>query len=228
VGGPEFVFMLTREDVTIPDARGTFGEIADTGVAHVGCKDVGLPVSELAALIDDVRAAECTAYLEVVAETEEATLRSAEIAAEVHPDYVIGGTVVEPIQRILTGTGIRFFPYIGHVIGHPCLLRGTIEEVAADAKRVGALGVDGINLLAYRYDGDVPALVKAVSNATRLPVLCAGSVSSLERVRELATLGVWGFTVGTAALEGAFVPNAPLADQVGAILQAAREGGDRR
>ena len=39
----EFIFMLTRDDVTLPDAREVYASIAETGVRHVGCKDVGLP-----------------------------------------------------------------------------------------------------------------------------------------------------------------------------------------
>jgi len=74
------------------------------------------------------------------------------VAAEVKPDYLIGGTLIEPVQEILAGTGIRFFPYVSQIVGHPCLLRGSIEEIVADTERAAALGVDGINLLAYRYD----------------------------------------------------------------------------
>ena len=97
-----------------------------------------------------------------MSETEEATLASARAAAEIGPDYLIGGTLIEPVQEIIAGTGIKFFPYVGQIVGHPCLLRGSIAEIADDARRAEALGVDGINLLAYRYDGDVDALVEAV------------------------------------------------------------------
>ena len=74
------------------------------------------------------------------------------------------------MQEILEGTGVKFWPYVGQIVGHPCLLRGTIDEIVADTERAAALGVDGINLLAYRYDGDVEALVRAVVGATDLPV----------------------------------------------------------
>jgi hypothetical protein len=221
---PEFVFMLTRDDVTISDARQVYEGVVDSGVSHVGCKDVGLDRDELSALIKDIRAAGHTSYLEVVAETDDANLRSARIAAEIEPDYLIGGTLVEPVQKILAGTGIHFLPYVGRVVGHPCLLRGQVTEIAKHAAQLEALGVDGVNLLAYRYGGDVPTLVRAVSAASSLPLLCAGSVATLGQVRELARLGVWRFTVGTAALDGRFVGGAPLAQQLEAILGAAHEG----
>jgi hypothetical protein len=181
----EFIFMLTRDDKTLTDARDVYASIAGTGVRHVGCKDVGLPREELQALMSDIKGNGHTTHLEVVSESEEATLASARAAAEIGPDYLIGGTLIEPVQEILEGTGIRFFPYVGRIVGHPCLLRGSIDEIADDARRAEQLGVDGINLLAYRYDGDVDALVEAVVDATSLPVIAAGSVDSQARIQAL-------------------------------------------
>jgi 2,4-dienoyl-CoA reductase-like NADH-dependent reductase (Old Yellow Enzyme family) len=186
----------------------------------VGCKDIGLPRKELAALLDDIRSNGHTSYLEVVSETEEATLQSAQVAAEIGPDCLIGGTLIEPVQAIIAGTGIRFFPYVGRVVGHPCLLRGEIEEIAQGARRAEELGVDGINLLAYRYDRDVEALVEAVVAAVSVPIIAAGSVDSVERVRALADRGVWAFTIGTAALDGEFVNDAPLEVQLRTVIDA--------
>jgi 4-hydroxythreonine-4-phosphate dehydrogenase len=217
----EFIFMLTRDDQTLSDAREVYASIAGSGVRHVGCKDVGLPHEELRSLMSEIRANGHTSHLEVVSETEQATLASARAAAEIGPDYVIGGTLIEPVQEILDGTGIKFFPYVGRIVGHPCLLRGSIAEIADDARRAEALGVDGINLLAYRYDGDVDALVVAVVEATSLPVIAAGSVDSAERIRALGSRGVWAFTIGTAALDGVLVPGAPLEAQLRYALAAA-------
>src|SRR5947209_4004009 len=213
--------MLTRDDRTVNDARQIYESVLDTGVSHVGCKDLGLPKPELAALMADIRAAGHTSYLEVVSETPEATLQSARVAAEIGPDYLIGGTLIEPVQEIIAGTAIRFFPYIGQVIGHPCLLRGSMPEIVHDAVRAQEHGVDGLNLPAYRYDSDVDGLVEAVVAATPLPVIAAGSVDSAVRIRALAQRGVWAFTIGTAALDGALVAGAPLPGQLRFILDAA-------
>src|SRR3954451_16425195 len=161
----EFIFMLTRDDVTLSDAREVYAAIAKTGVRHVGCKDVGLPTDELRALMDDIRSNGHETWIEVVSETEEDTLASARAAAEIRPDHLIGGTLIEPVQAILEGAErsgdeasgggrIKFWPYVGQIVGHPCLLRGSIEQIVADTERAAAAGVDGINLLAYRYDGD--------------------------------------------------------------------------
>ncbi len=213
--------MLTRDDRTIADARNVYESIAESGIRHVGCKDVGLPRAELAGLLDDIRAHGHTSYLEVVSETEEATLQSARVAAELRPDYLIGGTLIEPMQEIIAGSGMRFFPYVGRVIGYPCLLRGTIDEIVCDARLAQSLGVDGINLLAYRYDGGVETLVETVVDALSVPVIAAGSVDSAERIRALASRDVWAFTIGTAALDRALVPGAPLDAQLRYTLETA-------
>jgi len=219
----EFIFMLTRDDVTLSDARDVYASIAQTGVRHVGCKDVGLPTDQLRALMDDIRSHGHETWIEVVSETEEDTLASARAAAEIRPDHLIGGTLIEPVQEILDGTGIKFWPYVGQIVGHPCLLRGSIDQIVADTKRATELGVDGINLLAYRYDGDVDALVEAVVDGISIPVIAAGSVDSAQRIRALADRGVWAFTIGTAALDGKLVPEAPLHEQLRYVLDAASE-----
>ncbi len=223
----EFIFMLTRDDVTLGDAREVYASISGTGVRHVGCKDVGLPTEELSALMGDIRANGHETWIEVVSETEAATLASARAAAEIRPDHLVGGTLIEPVQEILAGTGVKFWPYVGRIVDHPCLLRGSIDEIVADTRRAAELGVDGINLLAYRYDGDVDALVRAVVGATDLPVICAGSVDSVERIRALDAAGAWGFTIGTAALDGVLVEGAPLSSQLEAALDAAGASGAR-
>ena len=130
--------MLTRDDKTVSDAREIYESIADSGVRHVGCKDLGLPRDELEKLIAEIRSNGHTSYLEVVSETEEATLESARVAAEIGPDYLIGGTLIEPVQEIIEGTGIRFFPYVGQIIDHPCSLRGTIDEIAQDTRKAAS------------------------------------------------------------------------------------------
>ena len=100
----EFIFMLTRDDVTLANAREVHASVAGIGLRHVGCKDVGLPEEELAELMDAIRADGAETYLEVVSETDEATLESARAAARIRPDHLIGGTLVEPASPSTTET----------------------------------------------------------------------------------------------------------------------------
>ena len=52
-----------------------------------------------------------------------------------------------------------------------------------------AENVDRFDLLAYRYTGDAPALLRAVVAATDLPVVCAGSIASFDRIADVAGPG---------------------------------------
>ena len=119
---------------------------------------------------------------------------------------------------------IRDSPYIGKIVGHPCLLRGTVEKIEKDARTVERLGVAGIDLLAYRYDRDPVPMIKAVQKAVKIPLIIAGSVDSLERVRKLIDLDVWSFTIGSAFFDRKFVPNGNLTDQITTVLNVIRTG----
>ena len=43
----QFIFMLTRDDVTIDDARDVLAGLRDSGLRYVGFKDVGPPPAVL-------------------------------------------------------------------------------------------------------------------------------------------------------------------------------------
>ena len=78
-----FIFMLTANDRTIPDARERLDEVLAGGARHIGFKDVGLPFDDLKGLADDIRAAGGRSYLEVVSLDADSELASAR--GEVEP-----------------------------------------------------------------------------------------------------------------------------------------------
>jgi len=219
----EFIFMLTHSDMTIPNATEVFKETKGTGVKCIGFKDIGLPKEKLMELVKMMKKQKMKTFLEVVSGSEEENLKSARVALELGVDYLIGGTYPKETLPLVKGSGIKYFPYIGKIIGHPCLLRGTISDIVDDAKKVEKMGADGINLLAYRYDGDVKRLITSVKKGVRIPLIIAGSIDSYERVREMVDLGVWAFTIGGAVLEKKFVPCGTLSDQVKAVLKEIRQ-----
>ncbi len=221
---PEFIFMLTRNDVTVEDAFEVYDEVRNAGLRYIGFKDVGLPFDRLKALTEIMHEGGQEVMLEVVSEEKEDELRSAQAALDLGVDYLLGGTHAEEVTQMLSGTNIRYCPFPGRVVGHPSLLRGSIEEIAQSAGRLAAVdGVRGLDLLAYRYDGDVERLVRAVVESVKVPVIAAGSVDTEEKIRTLADAGVWGFTVGSAIFEGAFAHNgASTRGQVETVLAASR------
>jgi hypothetical protein len=44
---PDFIFMLTHADRTIPDVQDRLPEGLGAGVRHIGFKDIGLPFADL-------------------------------------------------------------------------------------------------------------------------------------------------------------------------------------
>jgi hypothetical protein len=218
---PEFVFMLTHNDRTVPDARAIYQEARETRLRYVGFKDVGLPFAELRSLAAEMRDDGREVMLEVVSERAEDELRSIEAALEVGVDWILGGTHVDDALRVLDGAHVRYCPFPGTVIGHPSLLRGTVESIAASAAELTARPeVAGIDLLAYRYDGDVEALVAGVVAATPKPVIAAGSVDSVARIEALTRLGVWGFTIGGAIIERRLPGSPSVRGQIETVLDA--------
>lgn len=215
----EFIFFLTYNDVTVYNAIDVFEKRKNTGIKYVGFKDVGLPKEKLIELHERMKKAGMTTFLEVVSATEEDNLRSAKMGIELGVDNLIGGTYVRQTLPLLQDTNIKYFPYIGKVIGHPCLLRGAIEEITRDARTVENLGVSGIDLLAYRYDGIPEHLIRSVQEAVKIPLIIAGSINSLERVRKMTELDVWAFTIGSAIFDKKFVPSGTLSDQITAVLK---------
>lgn len=201
----DFILMLTANDRTIPDARARLDEALQGGVRHVGFKDIGLPVSELKDLAAAIRAAGGRSYLEVVSLDETQELASAKAAIALEVDCLLGGIRAPAVTQIIRDHPLRYYPFAGQITGHPSVLEGSEDEIVASAQHLASLEhVHGIDLLAYRYAGNVDKLMARVCAAIPKPVIMAGSIDSENRVIATAESGAAGYTVGTAALQGAF------------------------
>lgn len=215
----QFIFMLTRDDRTVPDAARVYASLSRSPLRCVGFKDIGLPLDELKALARLIKADGRQVMLEVVSTMPEAEMRSVEAAVQIGVDYLLGGRHAEDAARLLKGSGIRYFPFAGRTVGHPTTLAGSIDEIVDDAVRLAALpGVHGLDLLAYRFAGDVEQLTERVVRAVNVPVIAAGSIDRAERIQAMRRAGVWGFTVGSAVFDGGFLAE-PVQQQVDNILR---------
>jgi hypothetical protein len=120
---------------------------------------------------------------------------------------LLGGTDAEGILAALQGSGIAYYPFPGRPAGHPTVLGGSPQDVAADCRRFSRLGCAGADLLAYRAsEADPLALVRAARAAMSGYLIVAGSVDSPRRIRDLARAGADAFTIGSAAFDGSFSP----------------------
>ena len=109
----DFIFMFTRDDQTVEDCLDVFDVIRETGVKHLGFKDIGAPRETLVALTERIRASGGVSYMEVVSTTTEACINSARSAVEIGVDRLLGGTDAETMLEILHGSGIAYYPFPG-------------------------------------------------------------------------------------------------------------------
>ena len=214
---PAFILMLTYNDTTVKDALKIFRECKDAPVSHWGFKDVGLPPEEMTALVREMKNAGKTTYLEVVSLSEEEGLRGAKIALEAGFDILMGTVFFDSILDYLKGKPIQYYPFPGHIFGHPSVMDGTIEDIVAHAKFLEGKGVPGMDLLSYRYVGDAYQLLSKVVKATHVPIVSAGSIESYTRLAEVWKAGAWGFTIGSALFDKKFVPDGSFLDNTIAV-----------
>ena len=219
--GLRFIFMLTRNDRTVADARDHVQTAIAAGVRHIGFKDVGLERGQLRKLSQAIQSGGARSYLEIVSLDEQSELDSVRVAVDIGVNTLLGGTRVSLVAPLLADTAIEYFPFAGRVSGHPSVLEGTPEEIADNAATIAERSdVDGLNLLAYRSTGDVPALMRAVCMATSKPVIIAGSIDSTERIAAVKAAGATGFTIGKAAMDGEYTGQAgDLSTELVAIMR---------
>ncbi|MGD1922605.1 MAG: cupin domain-containing protein [Paracoccaceae bacterium] len=204
--GLRFIFMLTRNDRTVPEAADHLETALSLGVRHIGFKDIGLPVADLKLLNSSIKAKGATSYLEVVSLDRDSEAASARAALEIGVDILLGGTRVDDELPIIDGSGLQYYPFPGTIAGHPSVLKGSVEQIAESARTLAAHdGVHGLDLLAYRSPlPDIPAMIEAVCKAAGKPVIVAGSIADRDRIAAVRAAGAAGFTIGTAALDGEY------------------------
>ena len=218
----EFIFMLTRNDETVGDALAVYDGLRDTALRHIGFKDVGASPATLAELTRRMQADGRTVYLEVVSVSVADELRSVRAAVDVGVDVVMGGTNVDAALPILAGSGVRYYPFPGRIVGHPSILEGTLDEIAASARDLSSRdGVHGLDLLAYRHADPGGPIVEAVVRSAAGPVVVAGSIDSEERIAAVTRAGAWGFTIGGAVFDLALPAERTVRAQVEWALEAA-------
>jgi tryptophan synthase alpha subunit len=153
----------------------------------------------------------------VVSLSEEEGMVGAKLAVEAGFDILMGTVYFDSIHRFLKDKPIKYYPFPGHVFSHPSIVDGTIEEVVNHASFLQSKGVPGMDLLAYRYVGDARKLLQEVVKATNVPIVCAGSIATFERIAEVWEARAWGFTIGSAFLDMKFAPGGSFKENIRAV-----------
>ena len=218
----ELIFMLTHHDITIPNALDVLEQTRDTGLKFIGSKDIGLSDEKLFELFQNMRDLGMTTFLEVVSNDEKRHFSGVQKAMEIEADYLIGGMpqfaarTLEYLRSMKAN--LRFFPYVGKIVGHPCKLEGGIDDIVRQGMELARMGADGINLLLYRYSGNVEFLLNGIVKNLKKDLIVAGNVDSFEKVDQLKKSKIWAFTVGGAILERRIVPEKTIREQIIAVL----------
>ncbi len=203
----DFIFMLTRDDQTVEDCLAVADEISDLPLTDVGFKDVGVDEATLHKLHDRLRRQGVRTYLEVVSTTMTTALTSARIARDLNVDWLMGGTWVPQTLDVLAGSPVQYLPFPGDPRGHPTVLHGDAARITRDTAAFHEAGAAGVDLLAYRaHDADPLELVRAARAATSGRLVVAGSITTPQQLHDIAAAGADAFTIGQAALAGAFNP----------------------
>ena len=222
----DFIFMLTRQDKTVPNCLEVLDDIDHIGISHIGFKDLGVDTDTLATLTKRIKKTGATSYMEVVSTTPESVRASIQTASKIGVDRVLGGQEIEFAIEALKETGAGYYPFPGHPTGHPTKLKGSSNKIEEDCLRFRSAGCPGVDLLAFRaIQSDPLKLVRAARAGLDTGYLIvAGSVNSPSRIRQLAEAGVDAFTIGSAVFEGTFAPgNGSIAYQCQQILAACKQ-----
>lgn len=207
----ELIVMLTHNDYTIANALAVFTACKDTPAKYWGAKEQGLPREELKQLFSVIKESGKYAVLEVVSYDEESCLAGAQLAIECGCDLLLGTVYFDSVNQLCHENHLKYFPFVGQVSNRPSILGGTLEEILQDAEDFVRNGVDGFDLLGYRYCGDRCNLCRTFVHESKVPVCLAGSINSYERLEEVKAYSPAYFTIGGAFWEHRFGDDIPAA-----------------
>lgn len=201
---PKLIVMLTHNDLTVPNAQEIFNGCADTPADYWGFKEQGLPLEEMKALFSTMKEHGKTTFLEVVEYEEAESLAGAAIAVECGCDILMGTVYYPSVHKVCKDNNIKYMPFIGDVSQRPSILEGDAESMLQQINNYLEMGVDGVDLLGYRYTGDAEAMIRKVIDESPLPVCLAGSIDSFCRLDFVKEVKPWAFTIGSAFFDEKF------------------------
>ena len=213
------IVMLTNNDVTVENALRLFEKLKDLPVQYWGFKDVGLAPEQMTELVGLMKAAGKTTFLEVVKYTEDEGLKAAELALECSVDYLTGTIFCDSILQFVKDEDMKYYPFFGDIHGHPVVLDGEVDDILRHGQELVDKGVDGLDLVAYRYgnEEDTGYLISRCVAELTVPLILAGSINSWTRLEETKSYGLWAFTIGSAFFDRKFASDGSVSEQIMAV-----------
>lgn len=196
--------MLTYDDFTVMNASEIYDMCRSSKAKYWGFKEQPLPLERMKQLYARMKADGKTTILEVVSYTEEEGLRCAHMAVECGCDVLMGTLYFDSINQYCREHNVRYMPFVGRVEGRPSVLSGTIDDILAEAKRYIDKGVYGVDLLSYRYSGDIEELHRRFREEFPHRLCIAGSIDSFDKLDVVKRISPWAFTIGSAFFDEKF------------------------
>ncbi len=201
---PELIVMLTYNDHTVENAYEIFDQCKGSRAMYWGMKEEGLDIEEMKKLFSYMKKCGKKTALEVVRYTEEECLQGARIAAECGCDLLMGTVFFDSVNEFSKENNLKYMPFVGNVTGRPSVLEGEAEEMIRQAKMYADKGVYGIDLLAYRYNGNANELIEKFVSEVKMPVCIAGSINSFDKIDTVKLVGASAMTIGSAFFDNCF------------------------
>lgn len=198
------IVMLTHNDYTVNNAIDVFEACKHLPVKYWGAKEQGIPPKKLKELFTAIKDCRKVGVLEVVAYTEKECLEGARLGIECGCDILLGTKYFDSVSELCRLHSIKYMPFAGDVSGRPSVLSGSVNDIISQARRYREKGVYGVDLLGYRYRGDINKLCRAFADEGDLHFCLAGSINTLERLDEILELKPEFFTIGSAFFEHCF------------------------
>lgn len=213
------IVMLTYNDVTVKNALDVFEQSKDLPIDFWGFKDIGLGKEQMKFLVRQMKAAGKTTFLEVVHYEEEECIEAANLAVECGIEYLTGTICFDSIIDLVKHEDIKYFPFFGNIYGHPVTLGGELDKIVDHGKELKDKGVDGLDLVAYRYEkGErISELIERCAKEIGIPIILAGSIDNWEKIENANQSGIWAFTIGSAFFDKKFARNQSFKDQLIAV-----------
>ncbi|MDE6297240.1 MAG: hypothetical protein K2L89_05275 [Muribaculaceae bacterium] len=217
---PQLIVMLTFNDMTIENAEDIFESCKHLPVTYWGFKEKPIGRERMKNLFSRMKQCGKKTVLEVVEYDREGALAGLKAAVECGVDMLMGTKFYPEVATECNRAGIRYLPFIGQIEGRPSILKGEIKILAEEAVSVMEQGAYGVDLLAYRYPGEVENLIEEINKVCDGKLCVAGSIDSYNRLDVVKRLKPEWFTIGSAFFNHKFGDDIPT--QIDAVLKYLR------
>lgn len=221
---PQLIVMLTHHDQTVLNAPAVFEQCRHSKALFWGMKEIALPLEEMRELCTAMKQCGKTTFLEVVSYTERECMKGAETAAKCGFDVLMGTRYFDSVHAFCKHHHMKYMPFVGKVSARPSILEGSIEEIVEEAQDCLAKGVDGFDLLGYRYTGDGAELNRIFTSRINAPVCIAGSIDSFAKLEQVKKANPWAFTIGSAFFEQKF--GTAFEEQINTVCRYMKDGSN--